>query len=43
MYDGSEDPFDHLMHFPQVMTFESHNDALLGKNFMSSLQGPILS
>ena len=43
MYDGSGSPFDHFMHFRQVMTLESHNDALLCKVFLFRLQGLALS
>ena len=43
MDDGLEDPFDHLMHFCQIMTLHSGNDTLLCKVFSSSLAGPALS
>ena len=43
MYDGLEDPFDYLMHFCQIMTLQSGNDALLCKVFSSSLIGSALS
>ena len=39
-YDGSSDPFDHIMHYRQLMTL---NDALLCKVFPASLQGQALS
>ena len=28
-YDGSNDPFDHIMHYRQLMTLNIGNDALL--------------
>ncbi|RVW48163.1 hypothetical protein CK203_084747 [Vitis vinifera] len=42
-YDGSSDPFDHIMHYRQLMTLDIGNDALLCKVFSSSLQGQTLS
>ena len=42
-YDGSSDPFDHIMHYRQLMTLDKGNDALLCKVFPASLQGPALS
>ena len=42
-YDGSSDPFDHIMHYRQLMTLDKGNDALLYKVFPASLQGPALS
>ena len=38
-YDGSSDPFDHIMHYRQLMTLDIGNDALLCKVFPASLQG----
>ena len=29
MYDGMSDPFDHIMHFRQLMTLNIGNDALM--------------
>ena len=29
IYDGISDPFDHIMHYKQVMTLDIGNDALL--------------
>lgn len=43
MYEDSKDPFDYLMHFRQAMTLESHNGLPQCKNFLSSIQGPVLS
>nr|CAN73243.1 hypothetical protein VITISV_005388 [Vitis vinifera] len=42
-YDGSSDPFDHIMHYRQLMTLDIGNDALLCKVFPASLQGHALS
>ncbi|KAJ9676029.1 hypothetical protein PVL29_024828 [Vitis rotundifolia] len=42
-YDGSNDPFDHIMHYRQLMTLDIGNDALLCKVFPASLQGQALS
>ncbi|XP_034706262.1 uncharacterized protein LOC117929923 [Vitis riparia] len=42
-YDGSSDPFDHIMHYRQLMTLDIGNDALLCKVFPASLQGQTLS
>ena len=36
-YDGASDPFDHIMHFRQLMTLDIGNDALLCKIFSASL------
>ncbi|RVW22485.1 hypothetical protein CK203_107224 [Vitis vinifera] len=38
-YDGSSDPFDHIMHYWQLMTLDIGNDMLLCKVFPTSLQG----
>ena len=42
-YDGSSDPFDHIMYYRQLMTLDIGNDALLCKVFPASLQGQVLS
>nr|CAN83046.1 hypothetical protein VITISV_015526 [Vitis vinifera] len=42
-YDGTNDPFDHIMHYRQLMTLDIGNDALLCKVFPASLQGQALS
>ena len=42
-YDGSNDPFDHIMHYRQLMTLDIGNDTLLCKVFPASLQGQALS
>nr|CAN76189.1 hypothetical protein VITISV_011997 [Vitis vinifera] len=42
-YDGTNDPFDHIMYYRQLMTLDIGNDALLCKVFPASLQGQALS
>ncbi|XP_010661206.1 uncharacterized protein LOC104881735 [Vitis vinifera] len=42
-YDGFSDPFDHIMHYRQLMTLDIGNDALLCKVILASLQGQALS
>ena len=42
-YDGSNDPFDHIMRYRQLMTLDIGNDTLLCKVFPASLQGQALS
>ena len=42
-YDGSSDPFDHIIHYRQLMTLDIGNDELLCKVFLTSLQGQALS
>ena len=43
MFDGSTDPYDHMLHYNQVMTLNTDNDLLLCKVFLASLQGPTLT
>ena len=43
MYDGTSDPYDHIMHFRQLMTLDIGNDALMCKVFSTSLHGQALS
>ena len=43
MYDGSSDPYDHMLHFNQAMILNSGNDRLLCKVFPASLKGPALA
>ena len=43
MFDGSNDPYDHMLHFNQAMTLNVENDYLLCKVFPASLQGPALA
>ncbi|RVW69851.1 hypothetical protein CK203_060712 [Vitis vinifera] len=38
-YDGTSDPFDHIMHYRQLMTLDIGNDVLLCKAFQASLHG----
>ena len=42
VYDGTSDPFDHIMHYRQLMTLDIGNDALLCKVFPASLHGQAL-
>ncbi|RVW59243.1 hypothetical protein CK203_101424 [Vitis vinifera] len=42
-YDGSSNPFDHIMHYRQLMTLDIGNDMLLCKVLPTSLQGQALS
>ena len=42
-YDGSSDPFDHIMHYRQLMTLNIGNDMLLCKVFPANLHGQALS
>ena len=43
MYDGSSDPYDHMLHFNQVMILSAGNDRLLCKVFPASLKGSALA
>ena len=43
MYDGSSDPYDHTLHFNQVMILNIGNDRLLYNVFQASLKGPTLA
>ena len=43
MYDGSSDPYDHMMHFNQAMILSAGNDRLLCNVFPTSLKGPALA
>ena len=43
MYDGSSDPYDHMLHFNQVMILSAGNDRLLCKVFLTNLKGPALA
>ena len=42
-YDETIDPFDHIMHYKQLMTLDIGNDALLCKVFPASLHSQTLS
>ena len=43
MYDGSLDPYDHMLHFNQTMILNAGNGRLLCKVFLVSLKGPALA
>ena len=43
MYDGSSDPFDHMLHFNQAMILNAGDDRLLCKVFSTNLKGPTLA
>ena len=43
MYDGSSDPYDHMLHFNQAMILNAGNDKLLCKVFPASLKGPAMA
>ena len=43
MYNGTSDPFNHIMHFRLLMTLDIGNDALMCKVFPASLHNPTLS
>ena len=43
MYDGSSDPYDHMMHFNQAMILSAGNDRLLCKVFPTSLKGTVMA
>ena len=38
MYDGSSNPYDHMLHFNQVMILNAGDDRLLCKVFLTSLK-----
>ena len=37
MFDDSNDPYDHILHYNQAMTLNASNDRLLCKVFPASL------
>ena len=43
MYDGSSDPYDHMLHYNQAMILSTRDDRLLCKVFPASLNGPALA
>ena len=43
MYDGSSDPYDHMLHFNQAMILNVGDNRLLCKVFSASLKGPALA
>ena len=42
-FDGSANPYDHMLHYNQAMILNASNDRLLCKLFPASLQGPTLA
>ena len=42
-YDGTSDPYDHMLHFNQATILNAGNDRLLCKVFPVSLRGPALA
>ena len=43
MYDGSSDPYDHMLHYSQAMILSAWDDRLLCKVFPASLKGLALA
>ena len=43
IFDGSNDPYDHMLHYNHAMTLNADNDRLLCKIFLASLQEPTLA
>ena len=43
MFDDSADPYDHMLHYNQVMILNASNDCLLCKVFLASLRRPALA
>ena len=43
MYDGSSDPYDHILHYNQAVILSAGDDRLLCKVFPASLKGPVLA
>ena len=43
MFDGSIDPYDHILHYNRAMTLNVGNDRLLCKVFPTSFRGPALA
>ena len=43
MYDGSSDPYDHMLNFNQAMILNTGDDRLLCKVFPTSLKGSDLA
>ena len=43
MYNGSSDPYDHMLHYNQAMILNARDDRLLCKVFPASLKGPALA
>ena len=42
-FDGSTNPYDHILHYNQAMTLNACNDRLLSKVFTASVRGPALA
>ena len=42
-FDGSANPYDHMLHYNQVVVLNADNDKLLCKVFPASLQGSALA
>ena len=42
-FDGSIDPYDHMLYYNQAMILNADNDWLLCKVFPTSLRGPALA
>ena len=42
MFDGSNDPYDHMLHYNKAMTLNVSNDRLLCNVFLASLRGSAL-
>ena len=42
IFDGFNDPYDHMLYYNQVMTLNTGNDCLLCKVFLASLRGHAL-
>ena len=42
-FDGSTDPYDHMLHYNQTMILNASNDRLLCKVFPASLRGLALA
>ena len=43
MFDGSNDPYDHMLHYDQAMRLNADNNRLLCKVFPTSLRGLALA
>ena len=42
-FDGSADPYNHMLHYNQAMMINADNDRLWCKVFSASLRGPALA
>ena len=43
MFNGSNDPYDHILHYNHAMTLNAGNNRLLCKVFLACLRGPMLT